>query len=64
MCLGKIFKRKAAFIWFGVALVLCTGTPGLSKRDLGLGIAVEAGMLAVLAGVQGVLVWRISAARV
>jgi hypothetical protein len=67
LCLRKIFKKKAAFIWFAVTLVLCTGMgvgAGLSKRDLGLGIAVEAGMLTVLAGVQGVLVWRISSARV
>lgn len=67
MCLGKIFKKTAAFIWFAVALVHCTGTAvgaGLAKRDLGFGIAVGTGMLAVLASVQGVLVWQISSARV
>jgi uncharacterized membrane-anchored protein len=62
LCLGKVFSRTAAFVWFCIVLALSAGTgvgSGLAKRDLGLGFAVGTGMLAVLAALQGVLFWQI-----
>ena len=67
LCLRKVFSRKAAFVWFCIALALSAETglgAGLAKRDLGLGFAVGTGMLAILAAIQYVLCWQMSAPNV
>lgn len=67
LCLRKVFSRKAAFVWFCIALALSAGTgvgTGLAKRDLNLAFAGGTGMLAILAVIQCVLFWQISAASV